>query len=75
MIFVDTSIWIQYFKGNDPKIVSSLNELLDNNDVALSSVVWLEILSGARRNELPILKRVLSALPPIFSFNRCLEAD
>lgn len=63
MIFVDTSVWIQYFRVKDSKIVENLHQLLESDRVALSVMVWLELLSGATQNELPRLKRVLSALP------------
>jgi predicted nucleic acid-binding protein len=63
MIFIDTSVWIQYFRVNDPKLNETLYHLLDTNQAALSSLVWLELLSGATQKELPRLKRVLSALP------------
>lgn len=63
MIFVDTSVWIHYFRGNDPKLVQRLNALLDEDKVALSALVRLELLSGASRNEMLRLKRLFSALP------------
>ena len=66
MIFVDTSVWIQYFRGGNPKLTETLRNLLDQDEVALPAIVWLELLSGARQVELLRLKRVLSALPHYF---------
>ncbi len=66
MIFIDTSIWIQYFRGRDPLLIQSVHELLDQDKVALSVMVWLELLSGVRQTEIQHLKRVLSALPKFF---------
>ena len=62
MIFVDTSVWINFFRGHS-KIVPALVNLLDNRQVALATPVWLEILSGAKKTEYVTLSRVLSALP------------
>jgi predicted nucleic acid-binding protein len=66
MIFVDTSIWIEYFRGKNPRIVEHMRDLLDQDQVALASIVWLELLSGASKIEMPHLKRVLSALPRFY---------
>lgn len=62
MIFVDTTVWIEFFRGNSV-FVKGLSEKLDTEDVALTTPVLLELLSGARKAELAPLKRVLSALP------------
>jgi predicted nucleic acid-binding protein len=62
MIFIDTSIWINYFKG-DSNIVSQLNKLLDADNVHLPYPVLLEIFSGSRKQEQSKLQRIFSALP------------
>jgi len=66
MIFIDTSVWIEYFKAKESPVQRVLHELLDQDQVALPSLVWLEILSGARKSEMAKLKRVLSALPRFY---------
>ena len=48
MTFVDTSVWINYFKGKDRILVQKLDFLLDEDQVALAVPVWMELLSGAR---------------------------
>ena len=63
MIFVDTSIWISYFRGADLSLIAKLNTLLDEDRVALAAPVWLELLSGVKNSESGMLRRVLSALP------------
>lgn len=65
MIVVDTSVWIAFFRGEE-FVKAMLNELLDEDLVLLPAPVWIEILSGASKKDLPILKTTLSALPKAF---------
>jgi predicted nucleic acid-binding protein len=62
LIAVDTSVWIDFFRGRAPT-AERLPALLDLDEVALPIPVRIEILSGAKRTERPRLNRVLSALP------------
>ena len=61
MIFVDTSVWIDAFRGGPH--AKRLSELLDRRSVALACLVRLEILGGVSKSTLPRLRRMLSALP------------
>jgi predicted nucleic acid-binding protein len=63
MILVDSSVWVEFFRGRDLALVSRLYEALDGDDIVLAAPVRLEILTGARRSELGTLRRVFSALP------------
>lgn len=63
MIFIDTSIWVGYFREGNPRITENLNHALDQDLVALAAPVWIELLAGATRSESSRLKRLLSALP------------
>lgn len=63
MIVIDTSVWIEFFRGSNTHLVERLRRLLDADEVALAAPVRLELLSGATQRELGRLKRVLSALP------------
>lgn len=65
-IFVDTSVWIAYFKGKDVDLITTFNHRLDRRELALAVPVWVELLSGASKEEVKLLKRVLSALPRFF---------
>ena len=65
MIAVDTSVWIDFFRGRAPA-VEKLLSLLDRDEVALPVPVRIEILSGARKSERQRLVRVLSALPVLY---------
>jgi hypothetical protein len=63
VIVVDTSIWIEFFRGRNTALVDQLRKLLEQDQVLLAAPVRLEILMGAARKEVPTLRRVLSALP------------
>jgi predicted nucleic acid-binding protein len=63
MILVDTSVWIDYFRGSDRRLTSQLHELLEDDQVALAAPVKIEILSGSSAKDLTALRRVLQALP------------
>lgn len=63
MILVDTSVWIDYFKGQETQETNLLDLALGNNDVAIGDLILLEILQGFRAdNEYKIAKDHLSAL-------------
>lgn len=49
MIIIDTSIWIEFFKGNQPYF-DQVSELIDNNDIIGLSPVFGELLQGAKNN-------------------------
>ena len=49
MIFVDTSVWIDYFNGNDTAATDRLDTALQGEAVVIGDLVLLEILQGFRR--------------------------
>lgn len=63
MVVVDSSVWIEFFRGRSVRVVDQLSRLLDDDRVLLAAPVRLEILAGASRAEIPRLRRLLSALP------------
>jgi len=73
MVFVDTSVWVDYLKGKNSELVSEINMLLDKDEIALAAPVWIEILSGASRAELSKIKRVFSALPRFYPEKDCWD--
>jgi predicted nucleic acid-binding protein len=46
MILVDTSVWIDYFKGVETQESNLLDIALINDEVAISDLILLEILQG-----------------------------
>ena len=47
MILVDTSVWINYFRGHDSSETVALTETIQNNeDVCVSGIIFTEILQG-----------------------------
>ena len=49
MIIIDTSIWIEFLRGNQPYF-DQVSELIDNNDIIGLSPVFGELLQGAKNN-------------------------
>lgn len=66
MIFVDTSVWVEFFRGGRARLAAELVRLLDDDQVALAPMVRLELLVGASTRTLTTLRRVLSALPVLY---------
>jgi predicted nucleic acid-binding protein len=50
MIIVDTSIWIEFFRGNEP-FFTQVSDLLDKNDILAISPVFGELLQGTKNNK------------------------
>jgi predicted nucleic acid-binding protein len=66
MITVDSSVWIDYFRGARTEQTDALDALLDDSshDVVVLDVVLMEVLRGSRiEQEFAIANRLLSALP------------
>lgn len=66
MIFVDTSVWVEFLRRDGTALVREVQRLLDEDRVALPAVVRLEILGGTSPRTLPTLRRVLAALPTFY---------
>ncbi|TGK10408.1 PIN domain-containing protein [Leptospira selangorensis] len=47
MILVDTSVWIEFFRGNEPYF-SELKELIESSEVIVHEVVFGELLQGCK---------------------------
>jgi predicted nucleic acid-binding protein len=62
MIFVDTSVWLGFFRG-DAEIGRALGDLLDEDRVALAAPVRVELLGHVGRRRHALLADLLSALP------------
>lgn len=78
MIFVDTSVWIDYFNGFDSKEAANLRKAIeDNQDIVVGGVVLTEILLGFKNeHEAVMVAELLSAFEfaPEFIRTDYLEA-
>ena len=63
MIFVDTSVWVDFFRSRRLSRVGALADLLDQDLVGLALPVYLELLMGASKRDFDRLRTLLSALP------------
>ena len=48
MIIVDSSVWIDYFNGNDTQETDILDSLLGYQEAAIGDLIVLEVLRGFR---------------------------
>lgn len=63
MILVDTSIWIEFFKGNkDTKI---LNKLIDDNTLCVNDLILAELLPSINQRKEANLKDLLCRITNI----------
>ena len=67
MILIDTSVWIEFLcKRGKAEIKRRVADLIDRGEAAYCGPIQFEILSGARRSELPPIEKA-------FSFSTFLE--
>jgi predicted nucleic acid-binding protein len=63
LIFVDSSVWVDYFNGTQSVETDCLDSLLGKEPVGLGDVVLIEVLQGFRRDQdYKIAKDLLTAL-------------
>jgi predicted nucleic acid-binding protein len=68
VILVDSSVWIDFFKGADNPATQQLTQLLSDDDatVMAADLVLFEVLRGFRHGpDLLAAQRFLSALPQV----------
>ena len=70
MILADTSVWIDYFNGNDNKYTDALDAHLEGDTVAMGDLIFIEILQGFRNDkDYRQAKTTLQALGQYEMFN------
>ena len=75
MIIVDTSVWIEYLKGNNPEITRSLKPRLQNRKVVAVSAVFGELLQGVKnKREREIIQGFWKNLPHVDETDLFIEA-
>ncbi|MBI2688986.1 MAG: PIN domain nuclease [Acidobacteria bacterium] len=64
MILVDTSVWIDYFRGNQTAQTEALDSLLSQEQIAMGDLILTEVLQGFRHNkQFDLARGRLSELP------------
>ena len=74
MILVDSSVWIEYFKGN--KDTLSLNKLLDLNSVCVNDLILTELLPSINHKKEAVLRElllVITKIPLAISWNTLIN--
>lgn len=51
MTLIDTSVWTDYFNGNDTDETNQLDTLLYDGEAAMGDLIFLEILQGFRSDQ------------------------
>lgn len=66
MILVDSSVWIDYFRGRATPQTDRLDELLATEPLAIGDLILAEVLQGfASDHDFNQAKRLLATLVPI----------
>ncbi|EMO55135.1 PIN domain-containing protein [Leptospira noguchii] len=74
MILVDTSVWIEFFRGNEP-YYSELKELIESSEVLVHEVVFGELLQGCKnKNEVSFILKYWKNLNTLTSDGSFLSA-
>lgn len=69
MILVDTSVWVDYFNGQNNTYTDALDRALVEGLVLLGDVIYLEILQGIRSDtEFQTAKKSLETLDQVELF-------
>jgi len=63
MILVDTSIWIDFFKGNSEVIL--LNDMIDNNTICINDLILSELIPSINHKKEFKLKELLFSITRI----------
>ena len=63
MIFVDSSVWIDFFNGTNNAETDKLNEILGLEEVVIGDLILAEVLQGFRSDtDFKTAKNVLTSL-------------
>jgi predicted nucleic acid-binding protein len=74
MIIIDTSIWVEFFRGNQPYF-DQVSELLVNGDAVALSPVFGELLQGAKNDaERSTIVSFWNTLPRLSEFELFIRA-
>ncbi len=63
MVLVDSSVWIEYFRGNEQTL--ALNKLIDLNNICVNDLILAELLPSINHKKENILKDLLLTVTEI----------
>lgn len=63
MVLVDSSVWIEYFKGNE--LTLPLNKLIDINNICVNDLILAELLPLINQKKETLLKELLLTITKI----------
>jgi predicted nucleic acid-binding protein len=70
LIFVDSSVWIDYFNGNETPQVTLLHEMLGGEPIVIGDVVLAEVLQGFKNDkDFKLALELLGAFPVVNVLN------
>ena len=73
-VIFDTSIWIEYFKGN-PEYFETCQQLLDSGSVYTLEIIFAELMQGAKgKRELEMIRLYYKNLPKLDAPDQIFEA-
>ena len=63
MVLVDTSVWIDYFRGRDSPQTNKLDELIDDERIATGDLIIAELMQGFRtKSQIVAARNIISRL-------------
>ena len=74
-VLVDSSIWIEYFRGSKSINVSTFNELLDNNQLCINDLILSELLpSLLHKKEYDVVEllKIIQNIPIIIDWDEII---
>ncbi len=70
MIFIDSSVWIDYFNGNQTPETEKLDSILGSSPICIGDIVLTEVLQGFRNDkDFNAAKKLLNALDVVNVLN------
>lgn len=75
-VLVDTSIWVDYFRGKSDQVAEKLDQILSENEVYVPKIVLAELIQGAKsEKEISVIQDFCDAFHVVDqSENSWLEA-
>ena len=74
MVLVDSSVWIEYFKGN--KIALPVNYLIDTNNLCINEIILAELIPSInqkKENDLRELLLTITKIPLKINWNQIIS--